>query len=82
MLKHIQKTISNAKKTDHIIQLVTINAELKQPELLIKYCSRSLDSVEQILFYTYLEVRKATSKKGVKAVRQESCSDTIDSKPV
>jgi len=29
----MQKTISNAKKTHHIIQLDTINAELKQPEL-------------------------------------------------
>lgn len=48
----------------------------------IMYCSRSLDSVEQILFSTSMEVRKATSKNGVKAVRQESCSDTIDSKPV
>ena len=82
MLKHIQKPMSNAKKTHHIIQLVTISAELKQPELPIMYCSRPLESVEQILFHTYMEVGKATSKNGVKAMRQESFSDTMDSKPV
>ena len=42
MLKPIQKPMSNAKKTHHIIQLVTISAELKQPELPIMYCSRPL----------------------------------------
>jgi hypothetical protein len=30
----------------------------------------------------YMEVGKATSKKGVKSVRQENFSDTMDSKPV
>ena len=37
------KTISNAQKTHHIIQLVTIHAELKQPELPRMYCSRYLE---------------------------------------
>jgi hypothetical protein len=49
-------------------------AELKLCDVLIMYCSGPLDSVEHILFYTYMEVGKTTSKNGVKAVRQESFS--------
>ncbi len=79
----LQKILTlNAKKTHHIIQLVTISAELKQPELPRMYCSRPLDRVEHILFHTYMEVEKATSKNGVKAMRQESFSDAMDNKPI
>jgi hypothetical protein len=46
MLKHIQKMMSNATKTHHIIQLVIISAELKQPELPIMYCSEPQESNE------------------------------------
>jgi hypothetical protein len=42
LLKHIQKTTSNTKKTHLIIQLVTMNGELKQTKLPIMYCSRHL----------------------------------------
>ena len=40
MLERVQKMMSNATKTHHIIQLVIISAELKQLELPIMYCSK------------------------------------------
>jgi hypothetical protein len=65
-----------------VFDLDNMSGALKHPLLPIMYCSRPLESVEQILFHTYMKVGKATSKNGVKAMRQESFSDTMDSKLV
>jgi hypothetical protein len=81
MLKFLNTITHRRQETPPIIRLVMSLAE-KMSDLLIMYCSRPLDRVEHILFHTYMEVGKATSKNEVKAVRQESFSDTMDSKPV